>query len=306
MKLAEFLESKGYSRSEILRLLEKGNISILFSGSRSSNTCLARTEDLEVAHGDRIYLNVDAGLRFHYVDSPALNNSSKAVFNRMDGVVSTQSEDHGLELWLGVAGAIGLVLGGPLSGLLAYLTAKVLARGEDHSKTFPFRSGALMSWIIIGSVAMPTSWWLSKSLGWNFDVLAVVQSQGQYRSYKDWSEAERALRNIEEAKHEAAQALKRLRDKRTSEQQRQQRAAEERVRAETEAAAQKLEQERYQAEQQASKARAQQELDEWNDPVNRQEREDAQRQHLLSVGCIDNYGQVIRTLFCLNTEAPRR
>jgi hypothetical protein len=236
--------------------------------------------------------------------------SKEAIMTRSMSQIRRHENDHGLKFWLGAAGGTGLVLGGPLSAILAYLSANILIREETrmHGKRYPritpFSFKFLFYWLIIGSLAMPASWWITRTLGWNLDVLAVIESQGKYKSYKDWSEAENAFKRGEQEKQEATEARNRLRENQIREENRRKRAEEDQEKAENEANARKAEQERMQAEQQARESRVQKELDKWNDPVRRQEREAAHRQHLLSVGCVDENGNVIRTLFCLNTEAP--
>lgn len=200
-------------------------------------------------------------------------------------------------------GFTGLLLGGPISGVLAslsiYLILKSIIRAEgsgsksDASRTTIFLS--LLGWGVIGSVAMPISWFAANSIGWNFDAVALIQSAGEYKSYQDWSQAEK---NQAKREREMRKAQARLKEAERSREIEERRINEE--------IARKAEEDRLRVEQQDRDARIQQELKEWNDPVKRQEREESHRQHLLSVGCIDDYGQVIRTLFCLNTEAPRQ
>jgi hypothetical protein len=102
-----------------------------------------------------------------------------------------------------VAGTIGFVLGGPISAFLSYLCAYILLAIQSESGisnntgNIPFR--LVFRWMVIGSLAMPASWWIANRVGWNLDVIALFQSQGKHRSYRDWSKANR----IEEDKRVA-------------------------------------------------------------------------------------------------------
>jgi murein DD-endopeptidase MepM/ murein hydrolase activator NlpD len=141
---------------------------------------------------------------------------------------------------------------------------------------------------------MPLSWFAANSIGWNFDAVALIQSAGKYKSYQDWSQAEK---NQAKREREIRKAQARLKEAERNRELEERRLNEE--------IARKAEEDRLRVEQRDRDARIQQELKEWNDPVIQQEREESHRRHLLSVGCIDEYGQVIRTFFCLNTQAPR-
>lgn len=94
-------------------------------------------------------------------------------------------------------GLIGLLLGGPISGVLSFLCIQVILKSASRSeggKFKPSRSAiylSLIGWGVIGSVAMPISWFAANSIGWNFDAVALLQSSGKYKSYRDWSKAEK-------------------------------------------------------------------------------------------------------------------
>jgi Skp family chaperone for outer membrane proteins len=227
-----------------------------------------------------------------------------------DSGIEKWGDSQQLEFWLGMAGGTGLALGGPISAFLVYFAAKILIReetrmhGKGHSKILPFRFKAFCNWIAIGSLAMPASWFITSSLGWNLDVLAVVQSKGGFKSYKDWSEAEKrkskaeserkhieyeTRRSQEQLKYEA----KNLEEDAKFEQERLKEAARE--------AAAIARQQKEEAEQ---RLRLDAEMREYNDPAKSAAREQRHMEHLESVGCLDTSGQVIRTIFCLNTEAP--
>jgi F0F1-type ATP synthase membrane subunit b/b' len=306
MKLAKYLELNGYSKDQIVRLLQHNRISVLFAGN-TEKPLRATSEELEIGYGDRIHVDTETGKAVYHLTAQNLRelparNPAKTKAQRNE----KQNKGRESGLWQGLAGGTGFVLGGPLSAFLAYYSAKILIQREKHvypaegSRIAPFRFETFFLWFAVGSLAMPVSWWITRSLGWNLDVLAVVQSRASHISYKSWSEAEEASREAAREKREAEQALERQ----TREAQWRKRQEEERRKSEQEAAAQREEEARLQAEEQAKNARIQQELDKWRDPVRRQEREEAHRRHLLSVGCIDDSGEVIRTLFCLNTEAP--
>lgn len=114
-------------------------------------------------------------------------------------------DSHRTGVW--VAGLVGLSLGGPISGTLAALCFYILAKSRKQSKRLTPKDNAqslvdiIVLWTVIGSVAMPISWAIGNSMGWNFDLVALVQSSGRFKSYKDWSEGERAEA---EAKRESA------------------------------------------------------------------------------------------------------
>lgn len=94
-------------------------------------------------------------------------------------------------------GLIGLLLGGPISGVLSSLCIYLIlkgANGEGNGGSNASRSAiflSLLGWATIGSVAMPISWFAANSIGWNFDAVALIQSSGRYKSYRDWSHAEK-------------------------------------------------------------------------------------------------------------------
>lgn len=113
-------------------------------------------------------------------------------------------DSHKAGVWVG--GLVGLGLGGPISGALAALCYYILARSRKQSKRLtPKDDGQessiiIVLWTVIGFVAMPISWAIGNSMGWNFDLIALVQSSGKFKSYKDWSEGEKTQA---EAKKEA-------------------------------------------------------------------------------------------------------
>lgn len=160
----------------------------------------------------------------------------------------------------------------------------------------------LISWMAIGLVAMPVSWFVVRSLGWNLDLIALMQSSGQYKSYKDWSEAEERLKQAEEARKSAKRQLRKEEARKRMEERRRADAIK-RAQAEEKARAEAA---RVDAEERARARQIQVELEKRRDPVWQRERDEAHRRHLESVGCIDAGGHVIRDLFCLNTEAPSR
>ncbi len=293
--LWQFLAQHGLDRKRVKDWTTTHSISI--RNKNNGKTFFPSSEVVRLWPGDIVTLRrqgLETQLKVLSVKVPTEGRNSG---------IKKWSDGQQLQFWLGMAGVTGLALGGPLSALLAYFAAKLIIRedvrmhGKGNSKILPFRAKAFFTWLAIGSLAFPTSWWITRSLGWNLDVVSVIQSQGKYKSYKDWSEAETAFRKAEEVKQEAKQALKDLKEEQLREDEWRQKVEQERVIAIEKQA-------RLQAEQQAKDARVQQELDEWNDPARRQERDEAHRRHLLSVGCIDEYGQIIRNLFCLNTEAP--
>jgi hypothetical protein len=105
-------------------------------------------------------------------------------------------DSHKTGVW--VAGLVGLGLGGPISGALAAICFYILARSRKQSKRLTPRDDTqdlfiiILSWTAIGSIAMPASWAVGNSMGWNFDLVALVQSSGRFKSYRDWSEGEKA------------------------------------------------------------------------------------------------------------------
>jgi|GEM_PF-5391192 len=214
-----------------------------------------------------------------------------------------------------VATMIGFI-GGPISAALSplslYLCKKFNRSGKFIGNTwvaggeFELLKESLITWVVIGLVAMPISWGVSNSLGWNFDPVAFVQSGLHYKSYKDWDAAEDAARvkknlqfSIEQKRQRAAENIEQER-KRAQEQtiweEDQRRIMEQKTKEEA----------RIQAIKDATNERIRKELDASNDPILRENRNKAHIQHLLSVGCLDSSGEVIRSLFCLNTEAPPR
>lgn len=93
-------------------------------------------------------------------------------------------------------GLIGLLLGGPISGVLSSLCIYLIlkgANGQRNGGSNTSRSAialSLLVWTAIGSIAMPISWFAAKNIGWNFDAVALIQSSGRFKSYRDWSQAE--------------------------------------------------------------------------------------------------------------------
>jgi hypothetical protein len=196
-------------------------------------------------------------------------------------------------------GLTGLLLGGPISGTLSSLCiyAKLKgAGGTDRTDTNNKRADlfmALLGWAAIGSIAMPISWFVANNIGWNFDAVALVQSSGQYKSYRDWSGAEerkkKAERDLRRLKYEERRTIERVK----YEQERRE-----------DAERQQVEEARAQEEEAQRQIRADSEMREYNKPENVAERNRRHMEHLQSVGCIDFNGQVVRNIFCLNTEAP--
>lgn len=196
-------------------------------------------------------------------------------------------------------GLTGLLLGGPISGILSSLSIYAILKraGEtyrtdtNNKRTDLFM--ALLGWAAVGSIAMPISWFVTNNIGWNFDAVALVQSSGQYKSYRDWSEAE-------ERKKKAERDLRRLKY--------EEHRSKERVKYEQErredAERQRVEEARAQEEEAQRQIRADSDMREYNKPENVAERNRRQMEHLQSVGCIDFNGQVVRNIFCFNTEAP--
>ena len=184
MRLTKYLETKGYCKTEIIELLQRGRVSLRMAGSNQDLPHVAVVDDLEIGYGDRVYVNTKGGLKsyYHQVKHGGLKEN-----NRL------KHETQGLKIWWRVAGAIGFILGGPLSGFLAYVAAKIIivedARSQSkmQSKKILIASQTILKWVAIGFFALPLSWWITRSLGWNQDILAYVQSQGRFKSYKDWN-----------------------------------------------------------------------------------------------------------------------
>ena len=204
-----------------------------------------------------------------------------------------------LDAWLGLAGGTGFIFGGPLSALLAYFAAQFLIReetklhGRGHAKTLPFRIEAFCKWIAIGSLAMPASWLITRSLGWNLDPVAIVQSQGRFTSYKDWSEAEARDQQIERERRKLEYETRRAVSRAKFEKEQREEEA-----REAEATA------RQQREEEDRKLRLAATMTEFNDPEKSAARQKRQMEHLESVGCLDIYGRIIENMFCMNTEVP--
>ena len=99
--------------------------------------------------------------------------------------------------------AIGLILGGPLSGTLSFASAFVFGYlytpNYKKKKKITLTSKAVVRWFMAGTILMPISWGIAKELGWNFDPVALVQSGGQHKSYKDWSAAEKKAADTQKA-----------------------------------------------------------------------------------------------------------
>ncbi len=151
----------------------------------------------------------------------------------------------------------------------------------------------LLGWAAIGSIAMPISWFVANNIGWNFDAVALVQSSGQYKSYRDWSEAEEQKKKTERDLRRLEYEERRSKELARYEQERRE-----------EAERQKAEEARAQEEEAQRQIRVEAEMREYNKPENVAERNRKHIEHLQSVGCIDFNGQVVRNIFCLNTEAP--
>lgn len=113
-------------------------------------------------------------------------------------------------------GLTGLFLGGPISGVLAALCIYLILKGVNRAQGGGFKPNtsradillALLIWGVIGSVAMPISWFAVNSVGWNFDAVALIQSAGKYKSYQDWSQAEKDQENREREIRKAQDRLK--------------------------------------------------------------------------------------------------
>ena len=196
-------------------------------------------------------------------------------------------------------GLTGLLLGGPISAILSSLCIYAILKGVSRSNRIDQNNKsadlflALLGWAAIGSIAMPISWFVANNIGWNFDAVALVQSSGQYKSYRDWSGAEerkkKAERDLRRLKYEERRTIERVK----YEQERRE-----------DAERQQVEEARAQEEEAQRQIRADSEMREYNKPENVAERNRRHMEHLQSVGCIDFNGQVVRNIFCLNTEAP--
>lgn len=204
-------------------------------------------------------------------------------------------------LFIAVSAVVGLLLGGPISAVLSSICFYILFRFFSGQHSSPSSSAwdgfleSLLLWIAIGSVAMPLSWFAANSIGWNFDVVALLQSKGVHKSYKDWSEAEERLRSLN-------REMRRLESERRREEQRRV-DAERRAQEEEQT---RLEEARLQAEERRQQQAVRKELEYLNDPNQLREREEAHRRFLYSINCIDANGNVIRDMFCLNAEDPSR
>ena len=196
MKLIKYLETKGHSKNEINELLQQKRISVFFAGRDENRPHVATEEDLEIGYGDKIYVKTESRLKTYH---------HRAFDRRQNETQRLELQTQGLKLWWRVAGASGFILGGPLSGFLAYVAAKVLIEEEARkkskgsSKNIAISPRTFYTWVAIGSLALPASWWITKSLGWNQDILALVQSQGRFKSYKDWDVVNKQKREQENA-----------------------------------------------------------------------------------------------------------
>lgn len=189
--------------------------------------------------------------------------------------------------------AVGFI-GGPISALSATLCIfliiryyKDCRRYSDRYMASPMgRCKTLIVWFLIGLVAMPVTWIVANSLGWNFDPVAIIQSRGNYKSYKDWREHEEAS---------AKKEYERFKEewKNNIESARQQREIEAKS--------------KYQTELHQEKEEKKKEIYEPDDPLPLLSREEYRERHyrfLDSIGCIDQDGNTIKTFSCLNTQEP--
>jgi flagellar biosynthesis GTPase FlhF len=192
-----------------------------------------------------------------------------------------------------VAGLIGFVLGGPLSGALAFALSYVLHNNIKSRNNSIGIGYAILIWLLAGTVAMPASWWISRNMGWNFDAVALVQSQGQFKSYRDWSRAEDQERKVVSERENQQRERELVKEREERDQER---------RAEAAIQAQKEAQNKSEELEKESIRKA--EWETFNDPLVKAEREKRHFRHLQSVGCIDPYGRIIENTFCLNTESP--
>jgi hypothetical protein len=200
---------------------------------------------------------------------------------------------------LTIAFITGFILGGPVSAVLAgcclYILRKLARRNRDAlwtwTKTDLFI--VLAIWAMIGSLAMPVSWFIGKSMGWNLDVLAVIQSGGKFKSYQDWSESEEMERQLERARRKNEREEKRAKERRLLD-----------LRLKAQAEEEERKRQQVMAEEHEKERRIYAELEKLRDPERRRQSDERHLQHLNAVGCIDDSGQVVRNLFCMNTEAP--
>lgn len=114
-----------------------------------------------------------------------------------------------------LAAVIGFI-GGPISAVVAPIALKGCYDNERRkglSDSFlritGLESNYWAKWFVHGLYATPILWLAATGLGWNFDPLALAQSAGRYKSYKDWSVAEKEARDKQNALRE--QELQRVR-----------------------------------------------------------------------------------------------
>lgn len=140
---------------------------------------------------------------------------------------------------------------------------------------------------------MPIAWMTTNSFGWNFDPLALAQSKGKYISYRDWREQEdiEAKKKHENLKEEWKRSLDAARMKNI----------EKRRALDTEA---KIQKEKELREEEEKRIRIEREWNEFNDPDRRKEREARYYRFLESIGCLDQYGQIVSTFYCMNVQEP--
>jgi len=214
--------------------------------------------------------------------------------------MGSKSNLAGFSSYAYCAGFIGFVLGGPLSALLAVVSLQLLSRGllGNRNKFSPLWGDILivfLLWFGIGLVAMPVSWFITRSMGWNLDLVALVQSGARFKSYKDWSAFEEQQAKAEEEKQNAIRQQRNLERKRL--QAEEDRKWEEQKRAE--AAAEKAEEDRKRAEEEKESAAWYKDR---NDPIKQQQREEESRRVMQSLGCIDEQGRIRQSLVCMNIE----
>ena len=189
MRLADYLQGKGYSHQQMNTMIGQGKILILLAGSKSQTLVEG---DIDIGYGDKIYVATNHGVKcYHHRASSKSGEKSRKKGSEVPDFPSL------------VAGTIGFVLGGPISAFLSYICAHTLLARQSESGTSHNTGNVsfelVFHWMVIGSLAMPTSWWIANRFGWNLDVLAFFQSQGKHRSYRDWSKAD----SIEEDKRVA-------------------------------------------------------------------------------------------------------
>lgn len=97
------------------------------------------------------------------------------------------------------AALLGLT-GGPLSALLSPLALSALDKYFGRSRE------SVVFWAAIGTLALPLAWIPARLNGWNLNLITLIHSHGNFKTYEDWyqkekddKEASRQAKNLKKA-----------------------------------------------------------------------------------------------------------